>query len=896
MPKIIFTSRYIKGGTHSGNLINYMATRDGVTMPYVVNGDRPATENQRKLIASVMQALPETAELFEYEDYTAAPTIENASSFITTAFEQNPELWGDVRNYVEYIARRPGAERSALAGHGLWNDGDEPIALSKAVQEVTSHKGNIWTHVVSLRREDAERMGYTGTEPWRNLVIEQLSTVAEAMKIPMDKLRWYAAYHDKDSNPHIHLLVYSADPTKGYLTEPGIEKMRSAFAHGIFKDELMFIYERKDLVRSQLNEFAEQRLTELAGAITSDTPELSQALVSLGEQLVVSKGKKQYGYLKPALKSQVDEIVKMLAADPHIAEMYEHWCELTADVKRVYKGTVEAPPTLEHEKTFKTIKNMVVRQALAVSEAPTAIVVPAEIEPVEPDIPEAEPQDEEAIDPPDIEPADADEGSAVRFRGSAVSTLWSPEYKEARQYLYGQGVEKDYEMAYSLLQSEAGEGNPLALHDLGYMHRCGLGVDESTDEAQAWYAKAYHAFLSAEAQANEKSAVYLQYRIGKLHRDGYGTAQDHTAAAAWFSKAAEANHQYAQYSLASLYRRGEGVEQSDGEAFQLFTLSANQGNAYAAYALAQMHERGIATEPSVEAAQRHYKTAFHGFCRMESGADDVLQYRLGKMLLDGKGTAPNVEQAAEYFRKAAENKNAHAQYQLAKLMLADKIIGEKSDAIAWLTVAAEGGHEYAQYSLGKTYLTDEHKNMAEAVHWFTASAEQGNQFAQYALGKLYLEDEYKNVSQAMHWLTASAEQGNQFAQYRLGMVFLKGEDVPKDAAQAIHRLEQAARQNNQYAQYQLGKLYFKGEDVPQDRDRAMAYFTAAAAQGNEYAQWFLDHANDITAMHGRNLLRHLARLIQQDYEHQRQRYEMAVDRKLLTKIRRKKQELGQKIE
>jgi len=368
MPKIIFTSRFIKGGAHSGSLVSYMATRDGVVLPQIVNGTRPATENQRKLIDTVIQELPDAAALFEYEDYVAAPTIENASAFISTAFEQNPELWSSVRNYVEYIARRPGAERSAVADHGLWNDGDEPIALSKAVREVAEHRGNIWTHVVSLRREDAERMGYTTADPWRNLVLEQLPTIANAMKIPIEQLRWYAAYHDKATNPHIHLLVYSADPTHGFLTEPGIEKMRFAFAHGIFKDEFMFIYERKDLVRGQLNEFAEQRLAELASSITGDSAEITELLAALGDELRRSRGKKQYGYLKPALKAQVDEIVRELVADPRIAEMYEHWCELTAEVKRVYTGTVDAAVPLEQEKTFRTIQNMIVRQALSAGE------------------------------------------------------------------------------------------------------------------------------------------------------------------------------------------------------------------------------------------------------------------------------------------------------------------------------------------------------------------------------------------------------------------------------------------------------------------------------------------------------------------------------------------------
>ena len=740
MPKIIFTSRFIKGGGHGKNLVNYMATRDGVELPQVINGERPATANQRKLIDNVLRELPQTAELFEYEDYAQSPNVANASAFISTVFEQNPELWSSVRNYVEYIARRPGAERSSVAGHGLWNGDDAPIALARVADEVANHGGNIWTHVVSLRREDAERMGYTSVEPWRDLVIGQLKTIANAMQIPMDKLRWYAAYHDKDTNPHIHLLVYSADKSRGYLTEPSIERMRSSFARSIFADEFMHIYERKDIARSELNAFADERLRELAASLDSgNDTEISAMLTELGAELQHSKGRKQYGYLKPALKQKVDEILRRLAADPRVAEMYAHWCELTADVKRIYTGKPDTPLPLEHEKTFKTIRNMVVKYAIDTAARPQ-VVEPQEIADADM-LPEIE---IEEINEP-IEAALADEPSDAFADDDAPlnsGNMWSAEYKAARQYLYGQGMEKDFAKAVKLLTSEA-----------------------------------------------------------------------------------------------------------------------ELGNVYAAYELAGMHEKGIATELDADTAQRYYEVAFGGFLAMEAkGADDKLQYRLGKMLLDGKGAERDVQLAADYFRKAAENRNAFAQYSLAKLILSGAVEDDHEDAIEWLTASAEQGNQFAQYTLGKHYLSDEHRNTDLSVRWLTTSAKQGNEYAQYALGKHYLTDEHRDTELAVRWLTASAELGNQFAQY------------------------------------QLGKMHLKGDGVAQDRELAREFFTAAAEQGNEYAQWFIDHMDDAPAPGVGELLRHLARMVRQDYAQQRAAYEYAVDRKLMAKIRRKKQELGQKFE
>lgn len=335
----------------------------------------------------MVRAVPEAADLFEYQDYAAVPTVENASEFITTAFEQNPALWDGVRNYVEYIARRPGAERSTQSGHGLWNGGGKPVVLARAVDEAANHKGNLWTHVVSLRREDAERLGYNSAGAWRELVKSKLPVIAESMKIPLGELRWYGAFHNTAHHPHIHLIMFSQNPAHGFLTEPNISRMRSEFGTAIFEQDLLQIYERKDMARTQLNQFADERLKELAALPDGGDPQIARMLLSLGEQLRHTKGKKRYGYLKPALKRQADEIVLRLAADPRIDEMYRHWCGLSADVRRVYTGKAEAPPPLEHEQTFKTIKNIVVRQAAAAAEMRLAMNVP---EPTAPDIAEQE--------------------------------------------------------------------------------------------------------------------------------------------------------------------------------------------------------------------------------------------------------------------------------------------------------------------------------------------------------------------------------------------------------------------------------------------------------------------------------------------------------------------------
>ena len=60
------------------------------------------------------------------------------------------------------MAERPGVVK--LGKHGLFSQTDDPIDLEKAAEDVTNHTGYVWTHVVSLHREDAERLGYNNAD------------------------------------------------------------------------------------------------------------------------------------------------------------------------------------------------------------------------------------------------------------------------------------------------------------------------------------------------------------------------------------------------------------------------------------------------------------------------------------------------------------------------------------------------------------------------------------------------------------------------------------------------------------------------------------------------------------------------------------------------------------
>lgn len=905
MPRIIFKCGYIKDDPeHAKNLLIYAGTREGVEKLPLNRRNQSATQKQIERIEDILSRFPDSNRLFEYEDYRNNPTLENASEFITAAIDHNLDQISHQEVYVSYIATRPRVEK--LGTHGLFSDNDKSLVLSQAAEEVANHTGNVWTPIISLRREDAARLGYDNAAAWMALLRKQRNIFAEQMKIAPENLRWYAAFHNEGHHPHCHMIVYSSNPREGYVTKSGIEKMRSSLAREIFQQDLMQIYTEQTTHRNSLIEQSHDALRDILMHMQSgvcENPVIEGLLSQLSERLKHTTGKKQYGYLKAPLKELVNKIVDELAKDERVSAAYAKWYELRNEVLLTYKDNLPEPLPLSEQKEFKQIKNMVIAEAVNIgnhrftfeddehedeitdeeaeifasraTESDSSVQL-KEQSFITDDISE---DGEEGAFPEGSLRQDSDEGEF-----SKPHIAWSDRYKEARTFLYGSDdIELDFNQALQLFLEEAEAGNVLAMHDLGRMYADGLGIEIDVDAAFRWYEKALSGFLYIEI---DKANRYVEYRIGKMYAAGLGTRQNYEEAAEWLGMAASQNHKYAQYSLAGLYYRGQGVEQDFQTAFELYQRSAKQRVPYANYELGKMYRDGIGTEKNVEESELHFEEAFYGFQRLEEQShDDKLQYRLGHMLYTGTGTEKDMEAAIKYFEKAVRLGNVHAQYMLGKIYL-DKDSGHENveQAILWLTKAADNGNNLAQYALGKLFRDGSHveKDIEKAIAMFILSAKQDNQYAAYALGKLYLMDKdvLKNAEEAVKWLTVSTDLGNQFAQYtlaklyligmeiskdikkalelftksalqnnmfaqyQLGKLYLLGEDVPKDVEEAIKWLTASAKQGNQYAQYALGKLYLLGHDVPRDRELALHWLTLSAAQGNIYAQFFLDHWNE----------------------------------------------------
>ena len=203
MARLIVKSPYIKCGGNQGadGYMRYIATRERVE---IIPDDRPPTRKQEQLITKLTKDFPDVKELLEYDDYVQKPTKANASSLITLALEEHWKQVQQTDGYMKYIATRPRAER--LGSHGLFGDKDG-VELDKAMAELESYTGNVWTHIISLKREDAVRLGYDSAESWRKLLLAHQTELAQAMKISPQNFRWRAAFHDEKHHPHIHMMA-----------------------------------------------------------------------------------------------------------------------------------------------------------------------------------------------------------------------------------------------------------------------------------------------------------------------------------------------------------------------------------------------------------------------------------------------------------------------------------------------------------------------------------------------------------------------------------------------------------------------------------------------------------------------------------------------------------------
>lgn len=593
MAGLIVKSPYLKcgGGSSVSGYLRYIGTRERVEL---LPDDRPPTRKQEQLVRKLTKDFPEAKELDEYSDYETKPTKANASAFITRALEEN---WAQVQQsdgYMKYIATRPRAER--LGDHGLFGD-EEGVDLTKAMEELDQYTGNVWTHILSLKREDAARLGYDNAKAWMNLLRANRNDIAAAMNISPGNFRWYAAFHDEGDHPHVHMMAWSTQPSEAYLTREGIRNIKSTLTNQIFRQEMLHTYEQKSQSRDELVREARRAIRHLTREMVQSicsVPEIEQKMAQLAGQLETVKGKKSYGYLPKSVKKTVDEVVDRLEELPVVRACYDQWCLLQGEVDSYYHDKPREKKKLSQEKEFRQIKNAVIQEAEHIR-----------------------------LDKISFEDAGlSDHDEPEQVRGESYD-CW-----ELRQIIQNTALPlADRDQAAEELEQLAGKGDVHAQYLMGQLYRDGPLLIPCSQKAKDWFTQAADHGLS-EAQyalgklllsedmevrdpeegirwlkeAAENGNQWAAYRLGKEYLSGEVVTQDASKAVACFTLSAEAGNQYAQYMLGKLYLTGQGVQQDQAQAMVWFSRSAAQGNQYAQFFLERQNDL---RPPSVMLAVTH---------------------------------------------------------------------------------------------------------------------------------------------------------------------------------------------------------------------------------------------------------------------------------------------------
>jgi TPR repeat protein len=207
----------------------------------------------------------------------------------------------------------------------------------------------------------------------------------------------------------------------------------------------------------------------------------------------------------------------------------------------------------------------------------------------------------------------------------------------------------------------------------------------------------------------------------------------------------------------------------------------------------------------LETGNEDVKGAMSGAMSGALAGDASSQARWGQFLYSGRGCAVDKAEAAVWFRKAADQGIAEAQYSLGLLY-------ERGDGVE--------------------------QNNTRAAHWYLLAATQGHALAQNALAELYHEGRgvAQDYAAALKWYESAADQGVASAAYNAGYLYFQGLHVKRDRDKARSLFEAAASSSFALAKYALGLIHENGLGVKKDKCKAKSFYEAAAAAGDTDAQ------------------------------------------------------------
>ena len=743
-------SDYAVSGEYVRGLVEYVGTRETVALNISDEfKNKPPTEKQVALIKDLCRSVPNHKNFLEYEDYKKAPTIQNASELIAILSEEvvMHGEFNEAANLVEYAAKRPGAVR--VGSHGLFSF-EENVDLKKAQDEVASHSGNIWTHVLSLRREDADKLGYDNQASWKALVKSNLTVITEAHNIKLSNLRWYGAMHNTGTHPHIHLFVFSEKPNEGYFSNKGkfdsLNKCKRAFATKIFAADLETEYMAKTEFREKLKNSTREILDKLTenplGSYSEDTQKaLVKKLTALSESISPDKEVK-YGYLKAELKELVNDIQKTLVYEnKHLSELYMKWCEHQFNIEKIYVSEPTEVP-IEDNKEFTPIKNYIIKVAQSLRNG---------IKPIN--------QTHENIDsiekssmlssmftneihqyPQEDGKTDKEKFEDLKFYSSPSTRDGDICCKLADCYYYGKGTENDLYKAMMWYGIAADQyHNGIASFRLGTIYADTTNSDANPALSEQYYKQAFYDLRFSIKNWH----IFDDIDAGKEPDEFYDEVSTLDA--------------YKEFMIGKMYYDGNGVEQSYSKAFKSFLVAAENGN-------------------------------------------DNARYYIGTMCLKGNGVSKNETMATEYLIKSAYSGNAHSAYSLYKHY---SEIESSTLAKSFLKVASDNGHPIAQIKVADIKL--EEGNIDDAISLLELATKNNIADAYYKLGCLYnndILDTYNPELAQQHFASAFKlyiqdfnKEPNGFLAYNIGKMYQNGYGISRNPTEAIKWYKTASEYN-----------------------------------------------------------------------------------------------------
>lgn len=543
MSQLIVKWRYMSPDSKANakNLIKYIAKRDGVEFTDECWRGKKVTKYQEELIKQLITDFPSAINSEEYKVYFEKGTRGSASDLITQTLDYNLDMVAKRENYVDYIAHRPGVE--TYGKHGLFSDINVPVDnLDKIANRVANQKDNVHTYIISLSREDAIRLGYDNAEKWMSLVRENKINFAKALGIPYSDLEWYGAFHNESYHPHVHLVMFSKSQ-KAFITKDRLEHLKMNLSRQIFADDRIEIYKEQNKLRSQMNDTVKDKIDLLISSINNGSfqnANIEKTLIELSELLEDYKGKTVYGYLPQPMKKKINFIIDELEKDENISELYNLWCKYNDKIIEMYQQTKAEYIPLSQNKTFKPLKNIIIREALNIY------------------------CDEISFD--DIEDEDDepiyDEHTGKTFYETHPGLY---EYQMAKRCFNSNNESFDIPLGLKYLNESANLNYEYALYKLGKFYMDGEYVKKDLHKAEELLLK-----------TSNMENCYAQYRLAKLYLDNNSDLFDLEKGLNYLFKSASNGYKYALYQLGKIYYNGKYVEKDINKSIQYLISAAEK--------------------------------------------------------------------------------------------------------------------------------------------------------------------------------------------------------------------------------------------------------------------------------------------------------------------------------